>query len=147
MPIRPYQPIDLEELVAFWHEATTIAYPYVAIMQQHTIDSHRAYFQKVILAESSVWVCELDGELVGFLAINQDFIDQLYVRVTQQRRGIGSALLEHAKRLSPSHLRLYAFQKNQPARAFYERHGFRAVHFRVSPPPENEPDVEYHWFG
>lgn len=145
MRIRAYEPSDLEELVAFWHEATTMAYPYIAIMQQYTIDSHRAYFQRVILAEYSVWVGELDGQLVGFLAINQDFIDQLYVRVSQQQRGIGSALLEQAKRLSPTHLRLYAFQKNQPARAFYERHGFRAVKFGVSPPPENEPDVEYQW--
>lgn len=147
MQIRPYQPSDLEELVAFWHEATTIAYPYVAIMQQHTIDSHRGFFQTVILAECAVWVGTLDGQLLGFIAINQDLIEQLYVRVSKQRHGIGSALLAHAKRLSPSHLRLYTFQKNQPARAFYEQHGFHAVKFGVSPPPENEPDVEYHWFG
>jgi len=66
-------------------------------MQQHTIDSHRAFFQEVIQAECSVWVCELDGDLLGFIAINQESIEQLYVRVKQQRRGIGSALLEHAK--------------------------------------------------
>ena len=29
------------------------------------------------------------------------------------------------------------------SRAFYEKHGFRAVRFVVSPPPESEPDVEY----
>ncbi len=147
MQIRPYQPSDLEELIAFWHEATTTAYPYIEVMQQHTIDSHRGFFQSVILAECAVWVCELDDELLGFIAINQDLIDQLYVRVSKQRRGVGSALLAHAKQLSPTRLRLYTFQKNKPARAFYEQHGFRAVQFGVSPPPENEPDIEYWWDG
>jgi hypothetical protein len=31
------------------------------------------------------------------------------------------------------------------ARSFYERRGFRAVQFGVSPPPESEPDVRYAW--
>ena len=31
------------------------------------------------------------------------------------------------------------------SRAFYEKYGFTAEKFGVSPPPESEPDVEYHW--
>ena len=31
------------------------------------------------------------------------------------------------------------------SRAFYEKRGFSAVRFGVSPPPESEADVEYHW--
>ena len=30
-------------------------------------------------------------------------------------------------------------------RQLYETHGFGAVKFGVSPPPESAPDVEYHW--
>jgi hypothetical protein len=47
--------------------------------------------------------------------------------------------------LSPGGLRLFTFQRNVPARSFYEKYGFRAVRFGVSPAPENEPDVEYRW--
>jgi hypothetical protein len=42
---------------------------------------------------------------------------------------------------------LYTLQINTNARAFYERNGFRALKFGLSPPPESEPDVEYHWGG
>jgi hypothetical protein len=42
-------------------------------------------------------------------------------------------------------LRAYTFQKNSPARAFFEKHGFEIVRTGLSPPPENEPDLEYVW--
>ncbi len=31
------------------------------------------------------------------------------------------------------------------ARRFYEKNQFRVVRLGLSPPPENEPDVEYRW--
>ena len=46
---------------------------------------------------------------------------------------------------SPEGLTLSTYQRNERARAFYERRGFRAVRYGVSPPPECEPDVEYAW--
>ena len=48
---------------------------------------------------------------------------------------------------SPNELRLFTFQRNHAARAFYERHGFVLQRLGVSPPPENEPDAEYAWSG
>jgi hypothetical protein len=36
-------------------------------------------------------------------------------------------------------------QVNFNARAFYEKNGFVAEKFGFSDPPENEPDVGYHW--
>ena len=53
--------------------------------------------------------------------------------------------INFAKQRSPEHVWLYTLQVNVNARAFYEKHGFVAEKFGVSPPPENEPDVEYHW--
>ena len=58
---------------------------------------------------------------------------------------MGTALIERARALAPDRLSLHTHQKNDKARAFYEKHGFRAVRFGVSPAPESEPDVEYEW--
>ena len=41
--------------------------------------------------------------------------------------------------------RLFTVQVNVNGRAFYEKHGFVIARLGVSPPPESEPDVEYHW--
>ena len=99
----------------------------------------------MILINNDVWVAEIEGEAAAFMAIAGDFIDQLYVAPQYQRRGIGKALLEFARTLAPEHLWLYTLQINTNGRAFYEKNGFRAVKFGVSPEPESEPDIEYHW--
>ena len=88
---------------------------------------------------------EDQGRPVAFMAIAGDFIDQLYVAPEHQRRGLGQALLAHARTLSPSGLRLFTFQFNANGRAFYEKNGFVVARLGVSPAPESEPDVEYHW--
>jgi ribosomal protein S18 acetylase RimI-like enzyme len=90
-------------------------------------------------------VAESDGKPVAFMAMRDNFIDHLYVHPDYQQRGIGKNLLELAHRLSPEHVWLYTLQVNTNARAFYEKNGFVAEKFGLSPPPENEPDVEYHW--
>jgi len=82
---------------------------------------------------------------VAFLAMKDDFIDRLYVDPKFHRRGIGQELMDYAKTLSPGHLWLYMHVANRMARAFYEKNGFVAEKFGVSPAPESEPDVEYHW--
>jgi GNAT superfamily N-acetyltransferase len=73
-------------------------------------------------------------------------VEHLYVRPDAQRAGIGSALLEEAKRGRPNGLRLWVFQRNHAARAFYARHGF--VEVRSTDGADNEerePDVLLEW--
>lgn len=141
MEIRPYRDEDLDPTVRMWSAVMADTYTFLEL---HTAEEDRAYFRDVILAANDVFVAEADGQIRGYLAIQGDYIDRLYVAVDQQRRGIGTALLAHAAALSPAGLRLCTHVKNTGARAFYERHGFTAVRFGVSPPPESEPDVEYH---
>jgi ribosomal protein S18 acetylase RimI-like enzyme len=97
------------------------------------------------LQENQVWVVEVDSRPVAFMAMNREFVDQLYIHPDYWRQGIGNALLNLARQRSPEHVWLYTLQVNVNARAFYEKNGFVAEKFGMSPPPENEPDVEYHW--
>jgi ribosomal protein S18 acetylase RimI-like enzyme len=90
-------------------------------------------------------VLETDGQLAGFMAIAGDFVDQLYIHPDFQRRGLGKELLDFAKRQSAEHVWLFTLQINGNGRAFYEKNGFVAEKFGISPEPESEPDVEYHW--
>ena len=143
--IRPYEPHDFEAVTTLWRYAREQAFPDFQRRKGHTFEEDQAYFRDVILVKNEVWVVDVDGTPVAFMAIDGDFIDHLYVAPDHQRLGIGKALLDHAKHLSPEHLWLYTFQINTNGRAFYEKNGFRAVEFGVSPSPESEPDVEYHW--
>lgn len=143
--IRPYRTEDFDAVVILWRVAREKSLPDFQRDKGHFFYEDQDYFRNHILITNQVWVVELDQRPVAFMAINNDFIDHLYIHPDYQRRGIGKALLEFAREKSPEHLWLYTLQVNANARAFYEKNGFIAEKFGTSPPPENEPDVEYHW--
>jgi ribosomal protein S18 acetylase RimI-like enzyme len=143
--IRSYNSNDFEGVTTLWRRAREQAFPDFQRRKGHTFEEDQAYFRDVILINNDVWVVEMDGQPVAFMAIAGDFIDQLYVHPDYQRIGLGESLLAHARTLSPEHLWLYTLQINTNGRAFYEKNGFRVAKLGISPPPESEPDIEYHW--
>jgi ribosomal protein S18 acetylase RimI-like enzyme len=111
----------------------------------HTDEDVRAWFANVVLPDHETVVAEQDGRVVAVLVLRGESLDQLYVHPDRQREGIGSRLLSHAKRRR-RRLRLHTFESNEPARAFYEKHGFRAVAFGDGTAnDEGAPDILYEW--
>ena len=115
-------------------------------------DAARPAIEGRMQEHEAVWVAEDGGRLLGFLAIEHstnlgaDVLERLYVEPAEQRRGVGTALLAKAKELRPDGLHLWVFQKNEGARRFYERHGFRLVRLTDgSGNVEREPDALYAW--
>jgi ribosomal protein S18 acetylase RimI-like enzyme len=145
MFIRDYRPEDFEAVTILWRIAREKSLPEFQRGKGHFFYEDQEYFRDHILSENHVWVVEMDRRPVAFLAMRDDFIDHLYVHPDYQNRGIGKALLDYARQLSPEHLWLYTLQVNVNARLFYEKYGFIAEKFGMTPPPDNEPDVEYHW--
>jgi len=116
----------------------------------HTPEEDRWWVANILLQQDEVWVAEEAGTLLGFLALHDDaagdWVNQLYLRPGTWRRGIGSALLAHAKARHPAGLRLWCFQVNARGRAFYERHGFTVDHTTDGADnEEREPDMLYVW--
>ncbi|MBI5353756.1 MAG: GNAT family N-acetyltransferase [Chloroflexi bacterium] len=143
--IRFYKPEDFDDITRIWFDAQTAAMPKLMARMEHKLEDAREYFLKAVVAENQIWVYERDGVPLGFLAIQGNFIDRLYVDPAYHRQGIGQALLGKARQLLPKHIWLYTHVANKMARSFYEKNGFVAEKFGVSPEPESEPDVEYHW--
>jgi ribosomal protein S18 acetylase RimI-like enzyme len=143
--IRRYRDADEAAVVGVWHRSGLAAYLYLPTWQSFPLERAREVFHRDIVERCEVWVGEDDGRVVAFLALRESYIDRLYVDPGRQRTGWGTRLLEHARALSPRGLELHTHVENTAARALYEKHGFVAVRFGVSPPPESAPDVEYHW--
>jgi GNAT superfamily N-acetyltransferase len=141
--IRLYQPEDFDAVTLIWWRTLEDTFPEFQRSKGHTFEENRLYFRDVILRDNQVWVAIFDGTVAGFMAIKSTYIDHLYVAPDFQNRGIGQAFLAHARCLSPKFLHLNTFQSNKRGRVFYEKNGFRAVKFGVT--PENEPDMEYCW--
>ena len=111
-----------------------------------TDDEIRAFVIKQMVPQRECWVAEDSERIVAVLVLHDDEVDQFYVAPDAQRRGVGDAMLALAKRLRPAGLRLWAFQRNAPARRFYEARGFVAIRFTDgSTNMEREADVLYQW--
>lgn len=73
------------------------------------------------------FVAEVDGEIVGFMAIDGDELTWLYVNPDHHRRGIGQRLVEFAlPKLGPDGY-LIAVKGNLNGTNFYKKMGFRVV--------------------
>ena len=143
--LRDYRPEDFDAVTILWRVAREKSLPEFQRAKGHFFYEDRDYFREHVLKENKVFVVEDSERPVAFMAMRDEFIDHLYVHPDFQNRGIGKMFLDYARRLSPEHVWLYTLQINLNARAFYEKNGFTAEKFGVSPPPEGEPDVEYHW--
>ena len=143
--IRRMSPEDLHATVEVWVRSRWDAQPWLEERMGYTDEDNLRFFRTTVAERNEIWVAVEQGAVVGVLALGLSEVDLLYVDPPIQGRGIGTALLDRAKQLRPGGFTLYTHQRNERARAFYERRGFRAVAFGTSPAPESEPDVKYAW--
>lgn len=92
-----------------------------------------------LLGHCEVIAACLATEVAGFSVRRGDWLEQLYIRPDRQCGGIGSLLVDRAKRDCSGTLRLHVFQQNLRARRFYARHGFRVECLRDK--TQNEENV------
>ncbi|UQW99657.1 GNAT family N-acetyltransferase [Streptomyces sp. RerS4] len=144
--LRRAQAADAAAITDVFLASRAAAMPYLPRL--YSDEQTRYWIEAVVLPGGTVWVAEAGepSEVVGFAVLDGTVLDHLYLRPEARRQGIGSALLATVKEASPHELSLHVFQRNEAARAFYERHGFTAGEFNDgSRNEENEPDVTYHW--
>jgi GNAT superfamily N-acetyltransferase len=111
----------------------------------HTPDEDRWFYRERVFKSCRVWGAFESDALSGIIAFREDWIDQLYVLPQIQGRGTGSKLLQVAQR-SFDRLQLWTFQRNAPARGFYEARGFALVEETDGARnEEKEPDARYLW--
>jgi GNAT superfamily N-acetyltransferase len=113
----------------------------------HPDEEYLPHLLADVLPRADVRIARQGGEPVGLLVLEGDLLADLYVAPAAQGRGVGTALLEHAKRLRPSGLRLWVFVSNTPARAFYARHGFVVAGGTEGDNEEGAPDLLLRWPG
>ena len=111
----------------------------------HSADEYHRFYRDEVMLKDELWGIFVGSRLQGFIALLPGWIDHLYVDPAVHRAGIGSSLVRLAQE-QQSELRLYTFQSNVNARAFYEKHGF--VIEELTDGERNEekmPDITYHW--
>lgn len=145
MTLRRAQPADAEALARLHRLTVRVSLPFLP--ELHTPAEDLAFFEGEMLPKREVWLVEVDGQPVAYIAFRPGWIDHLFVHPEQQGRGLGPRLLKVAL-AEGSEWRLWTFQKNARARAFYEARGFVLETLTDGEGnEEKEPDALYVWRG
>ena len=144
--IRAAGPSDAEPAAALYlrsRQAAALAQTIPPLV--HSDDDVRDWIADFVIPKLEAWLAEsADGEIVGVLVLEDEWIDQLYVDPGFAGMGLGTQLLDFAKRARPQGLRLWTFVSNAGAQRFYERNGFKEVERTDgSRNEERAPDIQY----
>jgi GNAT superfamily N-acetyltransferase len=109
----------------------------------HTPAEDLAFIRDIVLPRQQVTIAEAGKDIVGFIAVSGEWVEQLYLDPALTGQGVGSRLLMDAT-AGLSVVKLHCFQANTGARRFYERHGFVAEGFGDGTNNEEGlPDILY----
>lgn len=147
LEIRPAGPADAAAVAATYLAARRAAAPRMPL-PVHPEAEVRAWVAGKVAGDDEVWVACRAGEVVGYLALARDWLDDLYVAPAAAGQGVGSAMLATAQSLRPTGFALWVFEANEPARAFYRRRGLVELeHTDGSGNEERAPDLRMAWPG
>ena len=118
--IRKFEQEDTEDVVASWRSASELAHPFLSqtFLEKEAHDVRNDY-----LALAETWVCEVDGRVVGFIAMIENIIGGLFIDPHYHGRGLGRALVDKAL-AEKGPLEVEVFRDNVIGRRFYQAYGF-----------------------
>jgi len=118
--IREYEDKDLAELLDAWHSASMVAHPFFS---EEFIRQERENIASIHLPKAETWVYELDGIVVGFIALIENEVGAIFLDPKYHGKGIGRALMDHARSIREI-LELDVAKDNKIGRNFYKKCGF-----------------------
>ena len=121
--IRELQRDDINKVSDIWLDTNINAHNFIPA------EYWRSNFKSVkeALSQAEVYVYEHDTEIQGFIGLNDEYVEGIFVSGEMQSQGIGKILLNYAKdKRNKLHLNVY--QKNARAISFYKREGFEIQH-------------------
>ena len=121
--IRELQRDDINKVADIWLDTNIKAHHFIpAQYWKSNLES-----VKEALSYAEVYVYEHDTEIQGFIGLNDEYIEGIFVSDEMQSKGIGKILINYAKEKKHK-LFLNVYQKNTGAISFYQREGFEIQH-------------------
>jgi GNAT superfamily N-acetyltransferase len=141
--LRQLKPEDVDAAARVVRTAFDQALPSLAGL--HMPQEDQWFFRERVFNTCEMWGAFDGAAMRGIIAFREGWIDQLYVLPEAQRRGVGKDLLQVAQNAF-DRLQLWTFQRNAPARRFYEARGFALIQETDGAGNEEKaPDALYLW--
>ena len=117
--IRKLQKADINEVADIWLNANLKAHYFIPA--QYWNDNFELV--KGMLLQAEIYLYENEQKIQGFIGLNGDYIEGIFVSDEVQSHGIGKLLMNYVKN-KRTKLLLNVYQKNIRAVSFYQREGF-----------------------
>ena len=116
--IRKLQKADINQVADIWLDTNIKVHNFIPA--QYWKDNFESV--KELLLQAEVYVCEENREIKGFIGINGEYIEGIFVSDKNQSQSIGKRLLDYIKNKKFG-LALRKKKKNIRAISFYQREG------------------------
>ena len=137
--VRKPLPAEIEAITKIWLDGNMQAHPFI---QPDYWLNHTDYMRQV-LPLSEVYVCEVKGEIAGFIGLDGDYIAGLFVSKQYQSLGVGTTLIEFIKQQHFT-LTLAVYKKNEKVMQFYRKQNFVVIEERIDS-NTNEAELLMSW--
>ncbi len=117
--IRRLQKADIIIVADIWLDTNIKAHDFISA--QYWKSNYELVREMLLKAE--VYVYESNGKIQGFIGLDGEYIEGIFVCDEFQSHGIGKLLLDFVKE-GRTELSLNVYQKNTRALYFYQREGF-----------------------
>ena len=117
--IRKFEKNDINAVMEIWVNENIRTHNFIA--KEYWKDNYE--YVKDILPKADIYVYILDEKIVGFVGVNNNYIEGIFVDINNQHSGIGTSLLDRIKE-NKDNLTLNVYKKNANAIKFYEKNNF-----------------------
>ncbi len=127
--LRPARTEDMAGVADLWHHAWHVAHAGHVPEGLTTARTLEAFHERTPGRVADTTIAEVEGHLVGFIMIEGDEVEQVFVDPGHHGSGVAAPLLAEAERqvAAAGHAEawLAVVAGNARARRFYEKHGWR----------------------
>ena len=117
--IRKFNNNDINTVMQIWKNENIKAHKFI---QKEYWENNYNYVKEA-LKNAEVYVYLIKKEIVGFIGLNNNYIEGIFIDTNNQCKGIGTSLLNKVKE-NKSSLTLSVYKKNTNTINFYKKNNF-----------------------
>lgn len=133
--IRKFEESDINYVMQIWKNENIKAHQFIS---KEYWENNYSYV-KEILPNAEIYVYVIEKNIVGFIGLDQNYIEGIFVDKNNQYKGIGTLLLNRVKE-NRNTLILSVYKKNINAIKFYKKNGFVITNEKID---KKTNEIEY----
>ena len=136
MEIRKLKSNDIAVVVELWFDISIQAHNFIS--PDYWKENKKA-MAETYLPNSETYLAIINDEIVGFVAMVDNFLAALFVQTKMQGQGIGNNLLCYIKERRET-IQLKVYKKNSNSVQFYKKQGFDILSDEID---KKTDEIEY----